>query len=176
MNNKDDLVEEFFSLSKGNSPYAQAMNDLKRSPETALRLRCFLICTASEMLAQCYSGSLHQKHTAKRTKRFWMKYGRFSSGDAELLFQCRNAVIHNYGNFAWDAKNKRELRFRYGSYRKTVERQGTSVSIDVSRWQKMLSAAAERYAEDVLASDVRRENFMTVWRKMGTHRELNNGF
>ena len=163
-----DKITLFFQQDNPVSPLGACLNELSRMPSENTMSKSYLIFSAFDLLTQFHYGALDKKQVAKRIKKFWVKYGKLSAGNAELLLQFRNAVIHNYGQLAFDMRTKREYRFINEPAEKLIEMYSRSViNIDVNRLEKMLLRCVENYKTDLKDQDILQQHFETCYRKMG---------
>lgn len=131
--------------------------------------RAFLIFSTLELLAQFRYGSLDQKGSVKRLKKFVVRYTNWRTEECEWLIQFRNAVIHTHGQWAFDMRSKKEYRFTWESAERTIEKHSTSViNIDINRFEDQLKRIMRSYREELEQSKHLSENFHTVYRKLGT--------
>ena len=168
MKEPTDIQSAFFDLENESSTLTAALKALESQPENQSLSRAFLIFSTLELLAQFRYGSLDQKGSVKRLKKFVLRYSNWNATECEWLIQFRNAVIHTQGQWAYDMRSKKEYRFTWESAERTIEKHTNSViNIDINRFEAQLKRMMRSYREELEDSKHLSENFHTVYRKLG---------
>jgi predicted transcriptional regulator len=164
----DQQIEAFFG-SEGDSPLSACLNELGTLPSEAHMSKAFCVFSAFDLLAQFYRGELKKGQSAKRLKKYWEKYTSLNNTQLELLYRFRNAVIHSFGQHAFDKRTKREFRFLIdnGQSQTITAKTKTVVCVNVEKLENQLVKAISAYREDLTDKKHLRENFNTVYRRIG---------
>ncbi|KAB1064066.1 hypothetical protein [Salibacter halophilus] len=168
MEKTDQQIEAFFD-SEGDSPLSACLNELETLPSTAHMSKAFCVLSAFDLLAQFYRGELKKGQSAKRLKKYWDKYTNLNNSQLELLYQFRNAVIHSFGQHAFDKRTKREFRFLIdnGQSPTITSKTKTVVTVNMEKLEELLGLSISAYREDLTDKKRLRENFYTVYRRIG---------
>lgn len=129
----------------------------------------FALMSALDLLAQLNSGKLNKIGAVKRFKRFTGKYLGLREVDQEVLYQYRNAVVHTFGQYAFNEKTKQEYRFVYHiDDRLLLKKVSRSVySVNLPILQLKVEKAAEQFLLDVENDSALKERYNLVYRKVG---------
>ena len=168
MKEPNDISSAFFNIENEISTLSQCLRSLERIDNEQALSKAFLIFSSLELLAQFRYGSLDQKGSVKRLKKFVLRYSNWNAQECEWLIQFRNAVIHTHGQWAFDMRSKKEYRFTWESAERTIEKHTSSViNIDINRFENQLKRMMRSYREELENSKHLSENFHTVYRKLG---------
>lgn len=163
-----DILFSFFDKNNTESTLTSCLHQLESLPNDQSLAKAFLLFSTLELLAQFRYGSLDQKGSVKRIKKFLVKYSNWSSEECEWLIQFRNAVVHTHGQWAFDLRTKRELRFTWGAGEKTVKKiSGSHVHLDLKRFEQQIIKMMKLYQNDLSTSTHLQESFGKVHRKIG---------
>ena len=164
----DQQIEAFFG-SEGNSPLNACLKELRTLPPGTHMSEAFCVFSAFDLLAQFYRGELKKSQSAKRLKKYWEKYTSLNNDQLELLYQFRNAVIHSFGQHAFDKRTKREFRFLIdnGQSPTITGKSKTVITVNMKKLEELLEKSISAYHEDLTDKKHLREKFNTVYRRIG---------
>lgn len=165
----DEIIATFFDKNQRKSPLQLILvelesMDVEKQPLATLMLHF----SAIDLLAQYHSGSLSPKSSTKRFIRFVRDMMRLTPNDAEMLYQVRNAAIHNQGSYAFNPANKKEYRFTYGQESRLFESTGsTFVEVSIPRLVELTQEALTNYQKLLKQSEEARGAFHRLYKKRG---------
>jgi len=163
-------IQDFFDRSCEKSPFAQVVNELEQAKLAKQPVTLSFTCGALiELLGQFYEGSLSKTGSAKRFLRFAQDYVKLSKANASVIYQYRNAVVHGFGNHAFNKTMNKEFRF-YRDVEQTtlvVKRGGSTYGINPQLYANYVLEAAAKYQRDLEKDALLQEKFDRVYRRVG---------
>jgi hypothetical protein len=127
-----------------------------------------LMFAGIDLLAKFYAGT-DKGSVGARFKAFINKYfSGISSGDAEVLYQLRNALLHSFALYSRDDKNKKEYSFAIGPASQLVKEYQGNYYINPGILYEQFENALQQYQKDLSSDAALRAKFQAMFPNYGT--------
>lgn len=169
-NDREQIITSFFSVDDADSVLGVCLRELENTPSKNTVTRCYCVFSALDILSQMYAGKPGMRRSTKKMLAFYKKYMQVNEVTAEVLYQLRNAVMHNFGAFAVNPVKNQQYRFIYSDLGDKLFNKKSTVVYEMNTRELLnrFDRAIQQYQNDVLASEVLQCRFYAVYRQTGT--------
>ncbi len=141
---------------------------LKKAELTQNQAFPLLFWSIIDLLARFYSGQLENQGGMVRMKKFLKSFFRHDRRDTQTLLLFRNAVSHSISMYAFDASNRRDVRFNLVSEGPLVNQKSkVQIEINTSELHSRLYQSIEAYKQELQQSEQLQNRFQKVFKKLG---------
>lgn len=141
---------------------------IERCAKDDYRNKILLYCIAIDVLSNLYYGKLSTENYAKRYRQFVVKFGQVTSSESEIVYQLRSALIHFYGDFAFNPKSGNQYRFVFKSEGALIEKKGTSLyEVGCNAMEAFYNRVKSNYITYVETFDIGKEKFQQMKKHFG---------